>query len=214
MGWNSWNTFGCDIDAAFIRSTADATVRSGVKEAGYAYVNIDDCWMAEERGPEGELQPNPKTFPQGLEVLADYVHAQGLKVGIYSSAGTEICQGLPGSIGYERPDAQLFAQWGINYLKFENCGDHRGESAPKRYQAMSKAPDATSRPIVFSVCEWGRNNPWKWAAEVGGNLWRTTGDIGACFKRPFREGFPAWKNTVLEILDQQVGLAKHAGPGH
>jgi alpha-galactosidase len=215
MGWNSWNHFGCDINAEIIRETIDAIVESGMADAGYEYVNIDDCWMASERGPEGRLQPHPERFPNGIEPLADYAHSKGLKLGLYESAGTETCQGFPGSLGYEEKDAEAFAEWGVDYLKYDNCGDHRGLSARERYRRMHEALEAataeTGRPIVYSVCEWGRNRPWNWASEVGAELWRTTGDIWPRWNTDTPKGS---QNSVMHILDEQVGLAEHAGPGH
>ncbi len=199
MGWNSWNTFGCNINEQLIRDTADAIVASGMRDAGYEYVNIDDCWMAPERDAEGRLQPDPVDFPHGIAALADYVHARGLKLGIYSSAGTATCQGLPASLGHEEIDAQTFADWGVDYLKYDNC-NNQGVPAIERYQAMGDALAATGRDIVYSICEWGSNDPWLWGRDVGGHLWRTTGDIT-----------DRW-DSVMSLLDQQVGLEAYSGP--
>ena len=199
MGWNSWNYFGCNIDEELIRETADALVASGMRDAGYEYVNIDDCWMAPERDAQGRLQPDPERFPNGIDALADYVHARGLKLGIYSSAGTATCQGLPASLGHEEVDAQTWADWGVDYLKYDNC-NNQGVPAQERYQAMGDALAATGRPIVYSICEWGSNDPWLWGDEVGGDLWRTTGDIS-----------DNW-GSVMSLLDQQVGLEPYSGP--
>ncbi len=200
MGWNSWNTFGCSIDEQLIRDMADALVASGMDEAGYEYINIDDCWMAYNRDADGNLQPDPGRFPNGIAALAAYVHARGLKLGIYSSAGTLTCQGRPASIGHEAQDAALFAAWGVDYLKYDNCGDHLGLTAMERYTAMRDALLATGRPIVFSLCNWGEDEVHTWGAAVG-HLWRTTGDIWADWDR------------VMSILDQQVGLERYSGPG-
>jgi len=199
MGWNSWNTFGCDINEQLIRDTADALVASGMRDAGYEYVNIDDCWMAPERDADGRLQPDPVDFPHGIAAIADYVHARGLKLGIYSSAGTATCQGLPASLGHEEIDAQSFADWGVDYLKYDNC-NNQGVPAIERYQAMGDALAATGRDIVYSICEWGTNDPWLWGRDVGGHLWRTTGDIT-----------DRW-DSVMSLLDQQVGLEAYSGP--
>ncbi|HET8649820.1 MAG TPA: glycoside hydrolase family 27 protein [Gemmatimonadales bacterium] len=199
MGWNSWNKFGCHIDEQLIRETADAIVASGMRDAGYRYVNIDDCWMAPERDAQGRLQPDPERFPHGIKALADYVHAKGLKLGIYSSAGTKTCQGLPASLDHETVDAKSFAAWGVDYLKYDNCNSE-GRPAQARYEAMHRALLATGRPIVFSLCEWGSNRPWRWGRSVGGDLWRTTGDIE-----------DRW-GSVVSILDQQVPLVAFAGP--
>jgi alpha-galactosidase len=200
MGWNSWNKFACNIDENLIRETADAMVRTGMRDAGYTYVNIDDCWMAPERDAQGRLQPDPTRFPHGIKALADYVHSLGMKLGIYSSAGTRTCQGLPASLDHEKADAQSFADWGVDYLKYDNC-NNQGRPALERYAAMRDALAATGRPIVFSLCEWGSNRPWLWGREVHGSLWRTTGDIE-----------DRW-TSVLSILDQQVGLVAFGSPG-
>ena len=199
LGWNSWNKFHCDIDEDLIRETADAMVSSGMKAAGYTYVNIDDCWMAPERDAQGRLQADPVRFPSGIKALADYVHERGLKLGIYSSAGTKTCQGLPASLDHEMTDAASFAEWGVDLLKYDNC-NNQGRPAIERYTAMAKALAATGRDIVYSICEWGANKPWEWAAEVGGHYWRTTGDIS-----------DRW-GSMVSILDQQVGLEAYSGP--
>jgi len=199
MGWNSWNKFGCDIDEQLIRDIADAMVSTGMRDAGYIYLNIDDCWMASQRDANGRLQVNSERFPSGMKALADYVHSKGLKIGIYSSAGTMTCQRLPASLDHEEQDAKSFASWGIDYLKYDNCYN-QGRDAVERYTKMKEALAATGRPIVFSICEWGSNRPWLWAPEIG-NLWRTTGDIRDDWDR------------MMYILDQQVGLAKYAHPG-
>lgn len=199
MGWNSWNNFHCDINEELIRQTADAMVASGMKAAGYEYVNIDDCWMAPQRDAQGRLQADPERFPSGIKALADYVHSKGLKLGIYSSAGTKTCQGLPASLGHEEIDARTFAKWGVDYLKYDNCYN-QGVPAKERYSAMAEAIKQTGRDIVLSICEWGQNDPWLWGRDVGGHLWRTTGDIN-----------DSWE-SVMSILDQQVGLEKYSGP--
>jgi len=199
MGWNSWNKFGCRIDENLIRETADAMVSSGMREAGYKYVNIDDCWEATARDAQGNLTTDSTRFPHGMKWLADYVHSKGLKIGIYSSAGTMTCQKRPASIDHEVSDATTFAAWGIDYLKYDNCNNQM-RPAIERYQAMGDALAATGRPIVFSLCEWGQNKPWEWGRFVGGELWRTTGDIR-----------DSWA-SMLSILDKQVGLEKYSGP--
>jgi alpha-galactosidase len=200
MGWNSWNAFGCDIDEQLIREMTDALVASGMAAAGYQYINIDDCWMAWERDAAGDLQPDPWRFPSGIASLADYVHARGLKLGIYTSAGTWTCQGRPGSLGYESRDAARFAEWGVDYLKYDNCGELGGRTAFERYTAMRDALLVTGRPIVYSICNWGLEQVYTWGSTVG-HLWRTTFDI-----------LPSW-DSVMSILDQQVGLEAYSGPG-
>jgi len=199
MGWNSWNRFHCDISEQLIRETADAMVASGMRDAGYTYVNIDDCWEAPARDAHGDLATDSARFPGGMKALADYVHSKGLKIGIYSSAGWGTCQKRPASLDHEIADARKFAEWGIDYLKYDNCNNQK-RPAIERYKAMGDALKATRRPIVYSLCEWGQNRPWEWGRSVGGHLWRTTGDIG-----------DRW-SSVLKILDQQVGLEQYSGP--
>ncbi len=199
MGWNSWNKFGCKIDENLIHETADAMVSTGMRDAGYRYVNIDDCWMAKQRDANGDLQPDPVRFSHGIKALADYVHSKGLRLGVYSSAGTATCEGYPASLDHERADAKKFAEWGVDYLKYDNCNNQK-RPAIERYMAMGNALKATGRPIVFSLCEWGSNKPWEWGRTVGGDLWRTTGDIN-----------DSWK-SVMTLLDKQVGLEKYSGP--
>ncbi len=212
MGWNSWNKFGCNVSEDLIKQTADALVSSGMKDAGYEYLVIDDCWQV-SRNANGNIVPDPKHFPSGMKALADYVHSKGLKFGVYSDAGTLTCQKRPGSRGYEFQDARQYAAWGVDYLKFDWCSTTT-QDAPSSYQLMRDALDATGRPIVFSICEWGTSKPWLWAGKVG-NLWRTTGDIQDRW-----EGKEKWGGVVccnygvLAILDEQNGLESYAGPGH
>ncbi len=212
MGWNSWNKFGCNVSEDLIKQTADALVSSGMKDAGYEYLVIDDCWQV-SRDANGNIVPDPKHFPSGMKALADYVHSKGLKFGVYSDAGTLTCQKRPGSRGYEFQDARQYAAWGVDYLKFDWCSTTT-QDAPSSYQLMRDALDATGRPIVFSICEWGTSKPWLWAGKVG-NLWRTTGDIQDRW-----EGKEKWGGVVccnygvLAILDEQNGLESYAGPGH
>jgi alpha-galactosidase len=209
MGWNSWNRFACNIDEAMIRGAADAMVASGMKDAGYQYVVIDDCWHG-ARDAHGDIQPDPKRFPSGIKALADYVHSKGLKFGIYSDAGSRTCAGRPGSRGHEFQDAAQYAAWGVDYLKYDWCNTGT-QDARAAYETMSDALRASGRPIVFSMCEWGTAKPWLWAADIG-NLWRTTGDIYPAWEKgPTAK---AWEHSVTDILDQQVGLDGYAGPGH
>jgi len=210
MGWNSWNHFGCDVSEQLIRDTADAMVTSGMRDAGYLYVNIDDCWHG-SRDENGFIRPDPERFPSGMKALAEYVHSKGLKIGIYSDAGWKTCAGHPGSRGHEYQDALTYARWGIDYLKYDWCNTD-GLNAEGAYQTMGRALAAAGRPIVFSLCEWGTNQPWEWAKEIG-HLWRTTGDIAVCFDCEMDHG--SWSSWgVLRILDMQEGLRTHAGPGH
>ncbi len=212
MGWNSWNTFQTNISDSLVRGTADIMVSSGMKDAGYTYLVLDDGWMAKERDSvTGDLIPDPQKFPNGMKVLIDYVHSKGLKFGLYNCAGTKTCAGYPGTRGYEYQDARFYASLGIDYLKFDWCNTE-GINAKEAYATMSKALKAAGRPIVFSLCEWGTNKPWEWAENIG-QLWRTTGDISAIFDGFIDHG--DWKQQgVMPIVDLQKGLRKYAGPGH
>ena len=211
MGWNSWNTFQTSISDTLVRGIADKIVASGMRDAGYTYLVLDDGWMAKERDSNGNLVPDPKKFPQGIKVLVDYVHSKGLKFGLYNCAGTKTCAGYPGTRGYEYQDAKFYASLGIDYLKFDWCNTD-GINAKEAYTTMSKALLIAGRPIIFSLCEWGNNKPWEWAGNVG-ELWRTTGDISAKFDGYLDHG--TWKQLgVMPIADLQNGLRKYAGPGH
>jgi alpha-galactosidase len=174
MGWNSWNHFGCNVSDSLIRQTADAMAASGMRDAGYRYVVIDDCWQV-SRDARGTIVADPVRFPHGIKALADYVHGRGLKFGIYTDAGTKTCQGRPGTYGYEDQDARTYAAWGVDYVKEDWC-NASGLDATTQYTKFRDALAKAGRPIVFSICEWGSNHPWEWAPRVG-NLWRTTDDI-------------------------------------
>ena len=207
MGWNSWNKFACNVSEKLIKEMADAMVTSGMRDAGYVYLVIDDCWQI-DRDAQGNILPDPQRFPSGMKALADYVHSKGLKFGLYSDAGTLTCQKRPGSRGYEFQDARQYASWGVDYLKYDWCSTST-QNAPASYSIMRDALTKAGRPIVFSICEWGTSKPWLWAGSVG-NLWRTTGDIQDCWdcKRD-------WGGMgVVHILDLQDGLESYAGPGH
>jgi len=211
MGWNSWNTFQTDISEELVKQTADIMVTSGMKDAGYEYLVLDDGWMAKERDSAGNLVPDPKKFPHGMKTLIDYVHSKGLKFGLYNCAGTKTCAGYPGTRGYEYQDARFYASLDIDYLKFDWCNTE-GINAKEAYATMSKALKTAGRPIIFSLCEWGENKPWLWAENVG-QLWRTTGDISARFDGYTDHG--TWKQSgVMPIADLQKGLRKYAGPDH
>jgi alpha-galactosidase len=199
LGWNSWNKFGCNVDEKMIRGMAEAMVSRGLKAAGYEYVVIDDCWQV-SRDERGAILADPERFPSGIKALADYVHSLGLKFGLYSCAGTKTCAGRPGSQGYEEQDARQYAAWGVDYLKYDWCHTE-GLTAQPAYKKMRKALESAGRPIVFSICEWGRSEPWLWGKGVG-HLWRTTGDIE-----------DTWE-SIIKILDLQAGLEGYAGPGH
>jgi alpha-galactosidase len=202
MGWNSWNKFAGKIDDATVRGIADAMASNGMKEAGFVYINIDDTWEA-GRDAQGNMLTNKK-FPD-MKALADYVHRKGLKLGIYSSPGPNTCAGYEGSYGHEEQDARTFAKWGIDYLKYDWCGArilYTDEEMPAVYQKMGEALRNSGRPIVYSLCQYGRFDVWKWGPEVGGNLWRTTGDIRDTWESMTRIGFG------------QNELAQYASPGH
>ena len=206
MGWNSWNKFACNVSEKLIKEMADAMVTSGMRDAGYVYLVIDDCWQI-DRDAQGNILPDPQRFPSGMKALADYVHSKGLKFGLYSDAGTLTCQKRPGSRGYEFQDARQYAAWGVDYLKYDWCSTGT-QNAPAAYSIMRDALVKSGRPIVFSICEWGTSKPWLWAGSIG-NLWRTTGDIQDCWdcKRD-------WGGMgVVHILDLQDGLESYAGPG-
>jgi alpha-galactosidase len=209
MGWNSWNKYHCEINEQLIRRQADAMVASGMKDAGYRYIVIDDCWQV-GRDAAGNIVADPKRFPSGIGALADYVHDKGLRFGIYSDAGDLTCEKRPGSRGHEYQDALQYAAWGVDYLKFDWCNTGLLD-APAAYGTMRDALRASGRPIVLSICEWGIHKPWLWGANVGGNLWRTSPDISDGWVGKAR-GID-WFG-VLDILDLQVGLDSFAGPGH
>lgn len=210
MGWNSWNKFACNVDENLIKETADAMVSSGMKAAGYSYINIDDCWHG-ERDSLGFIHPDRKRFPSGMKALADYVHNKGLKLGLYSDAGSQTCGGRPGSRGFEFQDALTYAAWGVDYLKYDWCNTE-GLKAEGAYKTITAALRRAGRPMVLSICEWGTDQPWLWGQNVG-HLWRTSGDIFNCFDCVEDHG--TWKSWgVMQILDKQEGLRKYAGPGH
>jgi alpha-galactosidase len=211
MGWNDWNAYGLDVTDALVRQTADRIVASGMRDAGYVYVNIDDAWMADSRDVAGNLLPDNAKFPYGITALADYVHANGLKLGIYEDAGVQTCGGKPGSLGHEQQDANLFASWGIDFLKYDNCYAGPGCAqascsggievpAKNRYAGMRDALARTGRPIVFSICSWGTDAVWTWGSGYG-NLWRTTAAIAPTYA------------SMLSSFQANVGLDGSAGPG-
>ncbi len=207
MGWNSWNKFACNVSEDLIKQAADAMVSSGMKDAGYQYIVIDDCWQV-DRDAQGNVVADAKRFPGGIKAVADYVHGKGLKFGIYSDAGTGTCQNRPGGRGYEFQDARQYAAWGVDYLKYDWC-NHSTQDSAASYSIMRDALAKSGRPIVFSLCEWGSTKPWLWAGPVG-NLWRTTGDIVDKW-----DGKEKWGGSgVVQILDLQDGLQSYAGPGH
>jgi alpha-galactosidase len=215
MGWNSWNHFAEHVTDADVRSAADMLVKTGMRDAGYVYVNVDDTWQG-KRDAQGVLHPNGR-FPD-MKALADYVHSKGLKFGIYSSPGPKTCAGYEGSQGHETQDAQMYAAWGVDFLKYDLCSmqdemrqlknEHPEDAdAPYKlmvgaYRKMGDALKSTGRPIVYSLCQYGVDQPWKWGPSVGAQMWRTTDDINDTYSR------------MMMIAYSQGGLAKYAGPGH
>jgi alpha-galactosidase len=212
MGWNSWNYFKCEgLNEKVVREIADAMVSSGMKDAGYEYIVIDDCWQI-ARDANGEIIADPDKFPSGIEALADYIHSKGLKFGIYSCAGTQTCQERPGSRGHEFQDARTYARWGVDFLKYDWC--HAGtQDAVASYTLMRDALYAAGRPIVFSICEWGVSKPWEWAQDVG-HLYRTCGDIRNNWDIPDVKGGKIWAGGFILNLDVQTGLHDFSGPDH
>lgn len=208
MGWNSWNHFKCKgINERVIMETADAMVISGMKKVGYKYIIIDDCWQT-GRDKKGKIIVDSVKFPHGIKYLADYIHSKGLKFGIYSDAGLYTCGGRPGSKNHEKQDAVTYAQWGVDYLKYDWCNT-KGMDPEKSYKIMRDALYNAGRPVVFSICEWGYSKPWLWAADVG-HLWRTTLDIAPRWDGSRWGNHLGWTN----ILEKQVGLEKYSGSGH
>ena len=209
MGWMSWNLFGPDVSDALLRETATAMITTGMRDAGYNYLCIDDLWQG-GRDARGFLFAHPTRFPQGMKALADWLHANGFKLGIYSDAAEQTCGGEVGSYGHEVQDARTFAEWGIDYLKYDYCGAPEDpETAFARYATMSHALRATRRPMVFSICEWGAREPWLWARRAGGQLWRTSWDLRDSWETVYDSGHAG----IMDILDRQVTLAEYAGPG-
>ena len=213
MGWNSWNKFGTDINEQMVKEMADALVSTGLRDAGYNHILLDDGWMEMERDAQGNLVPHRKKFPNGIKVVADYVHSKGLKFGLYNCAGSKTCAGYPGSRGHEYQDALKYAEWGVDYLKYDWCSTGK-LNAEEAYITMRDAIYTAGRPILLSICEWGTDAPWKWAQSVG-HSWRTTGDIYNCFScKHDHGGYFSW--GALNILDMrdQDELRKAAGPDH
>ena len=215
MGWMSWNYFGDNLNEKDIREIADAMVQSGLLAAGYQYIFIDDGWQG-GRDNRNNIVPDAIKFPSGIKALADYLHARGLKLGIYSDAAPLTCAGYTASLNFERQDAKTFAAWGIDYLKYDYCGAPSDSTTAKiRYKRMSDALRNCGRDILFGICEWGERQPWKWAAVAGGQVWRTTGDVRDKWKNlnttsnPNAAGF-----GILDIIDSNAPLNNYAGTGH
>lgn len=211
MGWNSWNTFATNINEKLVMEIADDLVKSGMKDAGYTYIVLDDGWMAKERDVNGNLVPDPIKFPNGMKKVIEYVHSKGLKFGLYNCAGTHTCAGYPGTRGYEYQDARFYAALGVDFLKYDWCSTE-GINAKEAYKTMSKAIRLAGRPMIFSLCEWGDNQPWEWAKDMG-QLWRISGDIYNCFDCVKDHG--TWKSWgVTYIMDMRKNIRQYSGPDH
>lgn len=193
MGWNSWNTFGANINEKLICETADVMANEGFLDAGYEYLVIDDCWSLKQRDENGRLVPDPEKFPHGMKYVADYVHSKGLKFGMYSCAGTWTCAGYPSSFDHEYLDAKTFADWGVDFLKYDFCNFPSTANCKHRYHRMSMALKASGREILFSACNWGREDPWKWMKSIGAHMYRTTGDI--------RDNYESFKGLALSQIE-------------
>lgn len=201
MGWNSWNTFGPKVNEQVVREAADKIIELGLKECGYEYVIIDDVWMLPERDENHRLVPNPETFPSGMKELADYVHSKGLKFGIYSCAGILTCAQLPSSFQFEFIDAQTFAEWGVDYLKYDFCYKPHSFSAHMLYNRISLALRSCGREILLNSCNWGVEDPETWARNTGIHIWRSTGDIE-----------DNW-NSIKDIFHKQYEKSCFGAPG-
>jgi alpha-galactosidase len=216
MGWMSWNYFADHLDEREIREMADAMVSSGMSKVGYQYIFIDDGWQG-GRDKAKHLYPDPKKFPSGMKPLADYLHERGLKLGIYSDPAPSTCAGYTGSLGFETEDAKTFAAWGVDYLKYDYCGAPPDQVTAKiRYGKMAEALRHSGRQIVFSICEWGHREPWKWAASVGGQLWRCAGDIRDKWRDVDPNRRPPFVGAygISDAIDDNSVLSPYAGPGH
>ncbi len=201
LGWNSWNTFADKIDEEVVLGIADTMVESGLKDAGYEYVIIDDCWSCRERDENGDLVPNPEKFPHGIKYVSDYIHAKGLKFGMYSSAGFMTCAGFPGSYGHEWQDAKKFAEWGVDYLKYDYCFHPSTLATDVLYKRMSMALRNCGRDILFATCSWGGENTKQWIRETGAHTWRSTGDI-----------WDSWE-SMKGIATSQIAYQEYNGHG-
>eukprot|EP01031_Cornospumella_fuschlensis_P033813 gene33813-40913_t len=199
MGWNSWNKFACNISESLIKETAEALISTGLVDLGYNYVNLDDCWQAAERDANGRVQEDSTRFPSGLKALGEYLHSKGLKFGIYSSAGFKTCQAFPASLGLEANDVSSYEEWGVDYLKYDNCYED-GARPVNRFSPMAQALQKSQREIFFSLCEWGRDNPAAWAPAIGGDSWRISGDI--------RDDW----DSIISRAEISAPLWRYAGP--
>jgi alpha-galactosidase len=215
MGWNSWNMFGDKVNEQAVRGVADAIVSSGLRDCGYGYIVIDDCWSRKDgRDPNGDLVPDPEKFPNGLQALADYVHGLGFKIGLYSDAADRTCGGHPGSYGFEEQDAGLWAAWGIDFLKYDYCNAPFEQSAAiDRYSRMGAALRGTGREFLFSLCEWGNQSPHLWGRDTGGHMWRVSGDVFDSWVDIWMAAWKSYGKGVDVSLDIAHDLHEYGGPG-
>jgi len=215
MGWNSWNMFGSNIHEDSIRETAAAVAACGLKDCGYEYIVIDDCWTVKTgRDGNGDLVPNPEKFPNGMKALVDSIHDLGFKVGIYSDAAETTCGGYPGSYGFEEQDAHLWASWGFDFLKYDYCAAPPDQAtAIQRYNAMGAALRKTGHEFLFSLCEWGNRSPHLWGKEAGGHMWRVTGDVFDSWINIWMASWNTYGIGVDFSLDVAADLADYGGPG-
>lgn len=218
MGWNSWNMWGWQINEEKVLKSADALVQSGLRDLGYNYLVVDDCWSVKEgRDAKGNLVPDPVKFPNGIKPLVDHAHSLGLKFGIYSDAAERTCGGHPGSLGHERQDAELWASWGVDFLKYDYCAaPNEQDVAIARYTAMGRALQATGREFLFSLCEWGGRSPWIWGRQAGGSMWRVTGDIFDSWTDVWNDqgnGNGWWGLGIDRAIDVAAFLSDCGGPG-
>lgn len=201
MGWNSWNTFGAAINEQLIFDTADKLVETGLADAGYTYLVIDDCWSLKERDEKGRLVPDPEKFPHGMKAVADYIHSKGLKFGMYSCAGNLTCAGYPGSYEHEFVDAATFAEWEVDYLKYDYCYHSNIVHGKYLYRRMGLALENCGRDILFSACSWGVDETHEWIRESSAAIWRSTGDI-----------FDSW-SSIKSLTEQQEEKLAYGGAG-
>lgn len=215
MGWNSWNMFGHNIHEDAIRETADALLSLGLKDCGYEYIIIDDCWSVKTgRDSHGSLAPDLEKFPNGMQALVDYVHGKGFKIGIYSDAAERTCGGFPGSYGFEEQDAQLWASFGFDFLKYDYCNAPAGQAvARERYGRMGEALRKTGREFLFSLCEWGNQSPHLWGRSVGGHMWRVSGDVFDSWVNIWKADWNTYGIGVDVSIDLADGLHEFGGPG-
>ena len=215
MGWNSWNMFGSRINEAAVMETARAMVSSGLRDHGYEYIVIDDCWSVKDhRDPDGDLIPDPEKFPNGMQAVVDYVHSLGFKFGIYSCASDHTCAGYPGSFGFEEQDAQRWAMWGVDFLKYDYCGAPGDQAAAiERYGRMGEALRGTGREFLFSLCEWGGRSPHTWGRDVGGHMWRVSGDVYDTWVDMWMPTWNTYSRGIDALIDIADGLHEYGGPG-